>query len=353
MAAVADGEGDLMLAKIDQTSVDGWTAATWAERIRHAWQQGLTAIIESGRLLSAAKAALSHGEWEAMCADSLPFSASTAQRLMAIAADGRITNPAHVQDLPPHWGTLYELTKLTDDEFKQGIEAGAIRPDMERKALINGARSLMGSRVEPSGSLDYFPTPPWATRALVEVVLGMKAFPGKTSILEPACGEGHIAEVLREYCSSVKAADIHAYGYGATGVDFLSAENDERDHDWIITNPPFGELTEQFILLALQRAKRGVAMFVRLQLVEGIARYESIYGPTPPTIVAFFVERVPLCKGLWDPQGDTATAYIWLVWIKDEQPRPPFWIRPGQRQKLTRPDDAERFTTHPVTKARS
>ncbi len=30
---------------------------------------------------------------------------------------------------------------------------------------INGARAIMGSRQEPDDSLDYFPTPPWATRA--------------------------------------------------------------------------------------------------------------------------------------------------------------------------------------------
>jgi hypothetical protein len=67
--------------------------------------------------------------------------------------------------------------------------------------VINGARAIMGSRVEPSDSLDYFPTPPWATRALIEKVLPQVACrdTGRQIAWEPACGEGHMAEVLAEY----------------------------------------------------------------------------------------------------------------------------------------------------------
>jgi len=37
------------------------------------------------------------------------------------------------------------------------------------------------------------------------------------------------------------------------------------------------------------------------------------------------------------------TAYIWLVWIKGAEPRAPFWIPPGCREGLTKPEDAKRF----------
>jgi N6-adenosine-specific RNA methylase IME4 len=40
-----------------------------------------------------------------------------------------------VQHLPASWGTLYELTKLDDDQFEARIEDGTINPDMERKAI--------------------------------------------------------------------------------------------------------------------------------------------------------------------------------------------------------------------------
>jgi len=219
---------------------------------------------------------------------------------------------------------------------------------------VNGARAIMGSRVEPDDSLDYFPTPPWATRALIENVMpqvGRRGDICRNLAWEPAAGEGHIAEVLTEYFRDVVESDIHDYGRpDAHAVDFLSCDHVNRkdDADWIITNPPFGDKTEAFVLKALDLARVGVAMFLRLQWLETIGRYERLFKDRPPTLIAFFCERVNLCKGRWDPEGGTATAYIWLVWVKGAAPRAPFWIPPGRRESLTRADDVERFTAQPV-----
>jgi hypothetical protein len=219
---------------------------------------------------------------------------------------------------------------------------------------INGARALMGSRHEPDDSLDYFPTPPWATRALMQHVLPTCGFMGKRikTAWEPACGEGHIAEVLREYSDSVYATDIHDYGYNDSVADFLRPEI-SCDVDWIVTNPPFGDKAEAFVLRAIDMANVGVAMFFRLQWIPTAGRYNRIFGPKPPTLVAFFSERVPLVKGRWDPTASTATDYVWLVWVKGKSPMPPLWIPPGQREALSEPDDVERFTARPVKRRSS
>jgi hypothetical protein len=206
----------------------------------------------------------------------------------------------------------------------------------------------MGSRHEDEDSLDFFPTPPWATRALVEHVfahLERKGHCRWQTVWEPACGEGHMAEPLGEYFKAVFATDIHDYGYGhIRDHDFLEVKTlVGGSFDWIITNPPFGELGEAFVLKAINLAGTGVAMFMRVQWLDTIGRYERIFRDHPPTLIAFFAERVPLCKGRWDPKGSTATAYMWLVWIKGAEPRAPFWIPPGQREALTKAEDAERF----------
>jgi hypothetical protein len=76
----------------------------------------------------------------------------------------------------------------------------------------NGGRSTMAARIEPADSLDFFPTPPFGTRALVERVLphvGVNLTRANT-IWESACGEGHMSEVLAEY-ATVIASDIHGY----------------------------------------------------------------------------------------------------------------------------------------------
>jgi N6-adenosine-specific RNA methylase IME4 len=114
--------------------------SAWAVRIESAWRSAVTGVMETGRLLAEAKAALPHGAFTAMIEADLPFKPSTAQRLMRIAADERLSNPAHVQHLPPHWGTLYELTKLPDDEFAAKLKSGEIHPEMERRELVVAAK---------------------------------------------------------------------------------------------------------------------------------------------------------------------------------------------------------------------
>jgi hypothetical protein len=107
----------------------------WAKRITDAWQKQVSSIFEVGSLLEAAKAELKHGEWIAMIKGDLPFGRSTANKLMKIAACDHLRNAEHVPHLPAHWGTLFELTTLTKEQFEGGIEGGVINAKMQRKAV--------------------------------------------------------------------------------------------------------------------------------------------------------------------------------------------------------------------------
>lgn len=111
------------------------TLEDYARRINARWQESVGSILEVGRLLVEAKAALDHGAFGDLVGSRCPFSIRTAQRLMAIGADQRLANPTHVSHLPPAWGTLYELTRLDDAAFAARISDGTIRPDMERREI--------------------------------------------------------------------------------------------------------------------------------------------------------------------------------------------------------------------------
>jgi hypothetical protein len=76
-----------------------------------------------------------------------------------------------------------------------------------------GFTAVMAQRREPPAALDFFPTPPWATRALFRHVLPELGIGAIGSVWEPACGEGHMAAVIGELARSpVVASRIFAHG---------------------------------------------------------------------------------------------------------------------------------------------
>lgn len=212
----------------------------------------------------------------------------------------------------------------------------------------NRSTAVMQRRAEAHDSLDDFPTPPWATRALCEWLRdGYPTEPlGQRSCREPASNRGHMAKVLSEYFAAVDASDVHDYGAGFPVRDFLFGPLDAVD--WTITNPPF-RLAEEFIERALATSRVGVAMIVRAAFLEGVGRHARLYSQNPPDYVLQFAERVVMHKGRLAPEGSTATAYAWLVWF----PRPRVerftrlrWIAPC-RKLLERDGDYPAEDTAP------
>lgn len=191
----------------------------------------------------------------------------------------------------------------------------------------NTSSAVMQQRKESHDSLDYFPTPPWATRALCAHIL-KDAVSGR-SCWEPACGEGHMTRPLSEYFARVVGTDVHPYGHGEV-EDFLFP-NTSRRADWVITNPPF-RLAEEFIHMARSRARDGVAMLVRSAFLESVGRHERLFSRTPPSLIAQFSERVPMVKGRCLQDATTATAYCWLVWVRDVPGTAFGWIPPCRKQ---------------------
>jgi Protein of unknown function (DUF3102) len=90
-------------------------------------------IIQIGRVLNEAKAALPHGEFTTMVEMELPFTARTAQRYMAVAAHPVLGNTTHASYLPASWTTLYELTTVPVPTLEIMLKKGIITPSMQRK----------------------------------------------------------------------------------------------------------------------------------------------------------------------------------------------------------------------------
>lgn len=221
-------------------------------------------------------------------------------------------------------------------------------------------RAVMASRRSPPKALDFFPTPPWAVRAGIELIQEVDASMREASgalISDPACGAGHMSHVQADTFGDVgvQASDVFDYGWGHEVGDFLSPSWREGRiaPDWIMTNPPFSVALD-FALLALQRAERGVALLLRSAFAEGVERHRRLFEPHPPLIEAAFCERVPMVEGRWDPEASTATSYSWFIWTIEGDFNTGLtlghgrtdrrWIAPGTRDRLWMPDDIRRFT---------
>lgn len=192
--------------------------------------------------------------------------------------------------------------------------------------------AVANRRHDRDNKIDLFPTPPWATRALLQFIDVSCCI-----VREPACGLGHMARVLTEYGASVQSSDVVDYGHGDV-FDYLETPCDAVD--WVITNPPFS-LAEQFINKAISETRIGVAMLVRTSFIEGAKRHERLFTKHPPYALYQFVERVPMFKGRVDPKGSSATAYCWMVWEKGYTGNTNlFWIPPC-RKRLEKAEDYE------------
>lgn len=204
----------------------------------------------------------------------------------------------------------------------------------------NTSSAVMQQRSEAHDSLDDFPTPPWATRALCEWLRANGEDLSAFDCREPAANRGHMVRPLSEYFRHVEASDVHDYGAGFPTIDYLFGPIDPVN--FTITNPPF-KLAQQFIERAAQSSEHGFAMLVRSAFLEGAGRYRELFSINPPSHVLQFTERVVMHKGKLAPKGSTATAYCWLVWLEggvgDDGRETRFgWLAPC-RKRLERADD--------------
>jgi hypothetical protein len=215
----------------------------------------------------------------------------------------------------------------------------------------NRSSAVMQQRIEPNDSLDDFPSPPWATRAICEFLASLGFDLAMMDCREPCANRGHMVKPLREAFGHVMASDVFDYGCGFPVRDYLFGADDSMDRtDWTFLNPPF-RLAQEFIERALRLSRVGVAVIVRTSFLEGQSRCSSLFAAHPPAYVLQLSERCGMFKGrlmrlgtkFFDAEGversaSTATSYCWIVWMPDHHDTRLRWIAPC-RARLEREGD--------------
>lgn len=173
---------------------------------------------------------------------------------------------------------------------------------------------------------DFYPTPEWATFALIE----NEPFHGE--IWECACGDGAMSQVLRRTGNQVISSDLYNRGFGEVGVDFIESS---RVTENIITNPPFNA-AEDFVHGGLRSAKRKVALLLRLAFLEGAKRQHNIFSNFAPARVWVFSERITFYPKDVARKGSGTTAYAWFVWDRDHDgPTELKWLPTGYKARFS------------------
>lgn len=165
---------------------------------------------------------------------------------------------------------------------------------------------------------DAYWTPAWCTEALLDRMM----FP--PYVWEPACGEGHICEVLRRRGIVGAASDLIDHGYpryGRAKRDFLDALLMWPGCASIITNPPY-KLAEAFIRKALDLTEphRGrVAMLLRNEYDSAAGRRDLFEHP------AFFKKIVLTKRPRWSAEDKASPRhnFAWYVWCWKKPPDAP------------------------------
>jgi len=229
----------------------------------------------------------------------------------------------------------------------------------------NRSSAVMQQRSEPHDSLDDFPTPPWATRAVIEKIRCRSAIKlSRLTSRDPCCNRGHMVRPMLESFGQVYASDVHDYGGHFRQRDFLFPDEIEPV-DWTFINPPF-RLAQEFIERSLSTSLHGVACIARTSFLEGIDRVDELFLPMRPSLVIQFAERVVMLKGRLvrsgapDPfnlhekgprkgkpkRATSATSYCAVLWEKAHMSNHPDvptttefdWI-PRCRLEMERPGD--------------
>lgn len=161
---------------------------------------------------------------------------------------------------------------------------------------------LVGRDEGKRQKMDFYPTPEYITRALMERIY----FSG--TIWECACGDGKMSEVLKTYGNHVVSTDLIDRGYydATTGVDFLM-ENTSMDN--IVTNPPFN-LAYEFIEQGLRLAKKKLALLLPIRYLTGKKRCE-LYRKNPPAFIIVIPNKVDFVGN-----GNPVMEFAWFVWDK-------------------------------------
>ncbi len=201
-----------------------------------------------------------------------------------------------------------------ENTVKARVEGGLEPSRANLRSAIGTASASKKDRGD-----NFYQTPPEAMRTL----LAFESFSG--TVWEPACGLGAISKMLEEQGYTVLLSDLVDRGamdrHGARQAvgDFLSSVAGDGEGPDIVTNPPYGDVLNDFVAHALRvHRPRHMALLLNLNFLCGFkdeAR-SFVMDDNPPARVYVFKRRLPMMhrEGYHGKKASSRMNTAWFVW---------------------------------------
>lgn len=177
--------------------------------------------------------------------------------------------------------------------------------------------AMLGGSGYARNENDFYPTEPPATQVIVDFF--KEHFPWVRKVWEPACGAGDMTRVLRQ---TFQVIDTDKFPQGS-GLD--DEEQAELSFDFLvdapifsfdagITNPPYGDLAEEFAKRCVEYARElhtPMALLMRNEWDCAKSR-KYLLGDCP----LYYAKVVLLWRPRWiaDSTGSPRHNYAWYIW---------------------------------------
>lgn len=156
---------------------------------------------------------------------------------------------------------------------------------------------------------DFYETPPWLS------LLTLANVPLSGTIGECCVGHGAIASILQMANFKIWTNDIDPAKQADYHSDATLPESWEHlpPADWIVTNPPYAEMSAPIVKNAYAHTAKGIVMILRQNWIEGCDDRRDFLKAHPPTL-AISVPRYCYRKGkngTWATDQCPTWIYIW------------------------------------------
>lgn len=170
---------------------------------------------------------------------------------------------------------------------------------------------------------DYYPTPSWCVDRLLDYLPMPKGYPMAPSgkWLEPGAGDGNIIKAVNARMSPAPTwtavelqqsfkSDLEGLAEDVRIENYLESNIEPREHNVIITNPPFS-LALEFIKKSIELRPEYVCMLLRLNFMGSSERSSYLRRFAPDVYV---IPNRPSFNG----KGNDSIEYAWFVWERQK-----------------------------------